>query len=498
MKRRGGGRKRKDKLSEAPHIVDDAGDGADEEEEDVDQTFMNEQMTSVLDEEIDDYLEEDDEVDVESTALTERLDELPYDDGGFSFETNAADDPEREIQGLITVLNNVVTATLTDSKQPPYATSEIDLLEVVVRGARLGFQLNARRFQAAILSCVKPTCCVLVFQRGKIVCAGCANIDDATMAIEKTVGYLREIRASYANLHAIDIRVRNMVGTVCVPYNIDVEKLYAENPRVISGMIKTCVTLAPPPPPRAAPEEKTRRNQRRKAGSTLVYWSGYLVIIGAKSSAEMVRAFNYAYPIVKNYFIGSAEATFSVEKLRRYYTSLKLAYENSEKAPKSFIAVRANGTEGSVNEWRSSPKVIDSIAHYKQLADNPLATLQSRLLAASNLAPETIEGAPRTDDPSSLALVQHSGGGELVLATAENALVAHRAVDSIKQSNATRKQVVGALNIIDQVAQIEEAAMLQALVDGECGGSTLKAAKRMRPKQLAPMTMDKASQMYHG
>lgn len=477
-----------------------------EEEADVEErSYLREQWNAAFEDDIEDLLGEEPAPPSDEEAAQVVTDLVQVEDDGY------APPPQSEtmdVSSLITVLNIVVTATLTSSEPgEPRVPVSIDLLEVVLRGARLGFQMNKRRFSAAILSCIRPSCCVLIFELGVIVCAGCKNLDEAKGAIEQVVGYLRDIRPSYAKLRAVDMRIRNMVGRVCVPCNIDVEKLQKENPTiVIKGMIDTCVKLAPPPPiateePEAeeatAANSKSRRKKERRAGSTLVCWSGYLLIIGGKSSAEMVRSFNYAYNIVKPYFTGSVETTFSVDKIRRYYTGLKTAYEMCEGAPKSFIAVRNDGTEAPADEWRAMAAVSESVVYYKQLTDNPTAAIQRRIAVTEYLTPQMIE-----EEKKQTALVLASKGGALVAASgATTGALINRtggnALEIIKASNDARKHVARVQMAKQRVASVTQQMALRDYVAAE--GSEIRAVKKMKQAtKMATMSMDQASQLDQG
>lgn len=469
--------------------------------------YLREQWNEAFEDDIEDLLGEEAEPDItRSTGDLITVDENPQ-------QSNVPNPHDVDTTSLITVLNIVVTATLTSSpvgeKRVP---ASIDLLEVVLRGARLGFQMNKRRFSAAMLSCIKPSCCVLIFELGVIVCAGCKNFDEATGAIEKVVGYLRGIRPSYANLRAVDLRIRNMVGRVCVPCNIDVERLLKENPHiVIKGMIDTCVKLSPPPLPAhviaaeeaaaeaeslAAPSSRNRRRKKRRAGSTLVCWSGYLLIIGGKSSAEMVRSFNYAYNIVKRYFTGSVEETFSLDKVRRYYTGLKTAFEMCENAPKSFIAVRNDGTEGTADEWRTSTKVIEAVAHYKQVTDNPM-TAEQRRLVMEYVTPKMIE-----DERKQNALVVATKGSGALVAQPQSGALINRTGNDILQliqaSNDVRKGVLKTQAAKERVAHVAKQMQLKAFVEEQCDGSAIRAVKKLKPTKVAPLAFDQAVRLDQG
>jgi TATA-box binding protein (TBP) (component of TFIID and TFIIIB) len=462
---------------------------------------MKEHLNTAFEDDIEAFLDEEDDADEDAPATTTDL--VVHDADGQS--------TPRNIVGLITVLNNVVTATLTlcpaGTPTASLVAMRIDLMEVILYGARLGFQLNTRRFAAAILSCLKPTCCVLIFAKGKMVCAGCANLADATRAIEKTVGYLRSIRPQYAHLRAADIRIRNMVGTMCVPYNIDVKRLQAENPHVVDNPIANGVKISAPGGSAASDQKEAdvldtnRKKQRRKTGTALVYHSGYLLFIGAKSADEMRESFNRVYPIASRYFVGSAEKSFANDKQRRFYTSLRVAAENSALSPESFIAVRDDGTQGTVDEWRVSNNVAENVERYRDIANNPDASNHSRPMIDSTMDTKAIVDAENSrqlqlvvSGAGAGALVASVGGGSGALINAAQG----DALSMIKASNASKKNVLLLASAKNRIKKVEERTALRVLVDQTCNGSAVEAVQRMKPKHTKLLSADEASGLYQG
>jgi len=471
---------------------------------------INEHFTSAFEDDIEEYLKEDEEDDEEgdddaasATTAVGAFDE----DAALKHERETTHEQKkpRNIAGLVTILNNVVTATLTTDEDVPVY---INLIRVVEKAARLGFQMNTRRFSAAFLSCLKPNCCVLIFAKGKIVCAGCANIDDARYAINKVVGYLRDVFTdTFKTLRAIDIRVRNMVGTMCVPYNIDVVRMQAENMHVVANPIsktngsKKKIIGVKISPPCEEDVGKNRKKKQRKTGTALVYWSGYLLIIGARSSAEVARSFHYVFPIMQRYFIGSAETSFSAEKIRRYYTGLRTAFERSEVSPKSFIAIRDDGTEGTIDEWRLSNQVEQNIKHFKALSDNPDHVMRNRLTIDTTMDTMAIVDADRRSALSLVATGNGSGGaliavgdagstaGALINATNGNAL------SIVKASNASKKQSLLNADVERRVQIHEERTIKNALVDSV---GAAEAVRIMKPTQTNVLSFDHASGLYQG
>jgi TATA-box binding protein (TBP) (component of TFIID and TFIIIB) len=471
-------------------------------EEDAEQYDMKEHLNTAFEDDIEAFLDEEDDDAAEDDAATTTDLVVHSADGKHHHAT------PRNIVGLITVLNNVVTATLTlcpaGTPTASLVAMRIDLMEVILYGARLGFQLNTRRFAAAILSCLKPTCCVLIFAKGKMVCAGCANLADATRAIEKTVGYLRSIRPQYAQLRAADIRIRNMVGTMCVPYNIDVKRLQAENPRVVENPIANGVKISSPGGSNVVvddPIDTNRKKQRRKTGTALVYHSGYLLFIGAKSADEMRESFNRVYPIASRYFVGSAEKSFANDKQRRFYTSLRVAAENSALSPESFIAVRDDGTQGTVDEWRVSNNVAENVERYRDIANNPDASNHSRPMIDSTMDTKAIVDAENSrqlqlvvSGAGAGALVASVGGGSGALINAAHG----DALSMIKASNASKKNVLLLASAKNRIKKVEERTALRVLVDQTCNGSAVEAVQRMKPKHTNLLSADEASGLYQG
>lgn len=404
-----------------------------------------------------------------------------------------------EIIGLINVLNIVVTARLTVEDKPPYSPTHLYLMDLVRYGSSLGFRFNKSNFAAVILSAIEPACCVLIFAKGKIVCAGCKQMSDAKYAIEKVVELIRGIKAPiYSNLRIVDMRIRNMVGGVCFPHNIDTKSMRAQQPEGAPKSIAQGVRISPP----------------NCSGSTLVYESGYISFIGTASRRDLARSLAYVYPIARRYFVGNAASSFSDDKVRRFYTNLKENFANSSQSPHAYVAVRADGTEGTVQEWVACMNIQHKIKAYKFLIDNP----EQRHHAITQRTMTLITDAP----PQAASKLIEQGGGSAAAARNNKALVkvhepsrTSKALMAIQQNTETGALVNRARNsaqlikasaqVRNETSQIMKAARkVRNVIEGQEQADQVilhgarKVAQSQKPTRVNMLSFEQARNLYKG
>lgn len=457
--------------------------------------------------------EDDDDDDAESAAArgyddaerfvreSEPSSDLVVADG--STPSHMRDGAARVIS-IVSILNIVVTAYLTVDQRPPYKPVRPNLLDLVRYGARLGFQLNLDVFgAAAILMCTEPTCCVLIFEKGRIVCSGCHKESDVVFAVNRILSLVRDVlvdrRPSYRTLKAVNFRVRNIVGQACLPMSIDVKRMMEEECNVDNSPISNSVKVTPPV---LADVGLNRKNQQRRAGSTLVHRSGYLLVIGTKTRDELARAYAYVHPMVSKYFIGSAEKTFSAEDLRRYYAALRHAYDESARSPASFVVVREDATRGSVVEWRDHMKVEKNLEYYLRLARHgPLARGQGwRTKTLKAIGPAADKQLPATASHQERALIvakrarkeQEVENQRALVNRDQSALSVQERVNlSSDLTRHTMRKASAARSVSSALAEMATAQ--QVIAHGPRA-----VVKQSKPRTIKVLTLDEARHLYKG
>jgi TATA-box binding protein (TBP) (component of TFIID and TFIIIB) len=400
---------------------------------------------------------------------------------------------------IASILNIVVTAFLTVDEKPPYKPVRPNLIDLVRYGASLGFQLNLEVFgAAAILMCTEPTCCVLIFEKGKIVCSGCHKESDVVFAVNRILKLVRDVlvarRPSYKTLKAVNFRVRNIVGQACLPVSIDVQRMLDEEPNVTDSPIANSVKVSPPV---LADVGLNRKNQQRRAGSTLVHRSGYLLVIGTRTRDELAKAFAYVQPLIQKYYAGSAEQTFSADDIRRYYTSLRYAYEESAKTPAAFVVVREDASRGTVEEWRAHLCVEENLAHYLNLVRNPMGTARA---AQPRLAAADLKMLPpkRTAEEQSLVVAKRARDEKKV--ESKRALINRdqgqmSAVAKVRLSSDLTRHTIRKASAVHSVntALKEISTAYQVMTVGPD-----QAVKDNKPKKTILMSFEDARHLYKG
>jgi len=332
-------------------------------------------------------VEADADSDVDSESLEEQQAAVPS-------------TPTAPIEELVSVLNMVFTARL-GFRSSPDKPVKLNIRDLLVRLKNYGFRKNPRRSSSAIMRSQQPSCSVLIFEEGKIVCPGTCNVQDARVAIEFVVRLVRDCRPAYSTLYVKSLRVQNIVGTVGYPNFIDVTQLHTNEPNVAYNPLSHGAILN-------VYVDVMRNNAIVKTKiAVLIYRSGYVVITGAKRTSILALALASAMKTIRKYFFGSAERSFSLDQTRRYCTSsLKpaiRAYRASPDAPapsttsmyctvhrsaSELIAVRKDGTVGTLREW------------YEQCA--PVRLLRSLLVKLGDI--EQLDEFP--DDTPSARVVQ--------------------------------------------------------------------------------------------
>lgn len=406
----------------------------------------------------------------------------------------------------MSILNIVVTAYLTNREKPPFTVFRPTLLDLV-RYTDLGVQFNTEVFgAAAILSCAEPTCCILIFEKGRIVCSGCHNERDVLFAVRRVLQEIRRAVAphkpEYKNLRAMEFSVSNIVGQACFPMSIDVEKMLEKEADVSDSPIANSVKVSPPVLSDAG---LNRKNQQRRAGSTLVHRSGYLLVIGTKTRQELITALAFVMTIVERYVVGSAETTFSVDELHRYYASLRHTYHESLKSPDSFVVVRKDSTRGTVEEWCKTMKIKEKLDYYLQLSKNALtrgviSAKRTKTLPKA-AAPRALPAAAAAADAQQSRALIVSKHREQDNATEEQRALVNRNQNQLSKlqraqisSDLTRhtmRRASAVKDVRNVLAQVEKAK--QVFTHGP-----LQTVKSSKPKKIQMMSTEQARHLYKG
>ena len=457
------------------------------EEASGDDEKVGDQMQETVEAVIEDFLESDDDDDPDDDV----------DDCVLQMQANGAAPREpgiARIAGIIQVLNVVVTAHLSIETAPPFRAMRLQLMDLIRRGSRIGFQFNKHKFAALIVSCINPNCCVLIFEKGKVVCAGCSNLSDAKFAIDTIVRRVRDVmcdeRPAYKNLAAHGIRARNIVGCTSFPHEIDIRRLQAENSHAGENPIANGIKIPPPPLSNGA----KRRGSIKRSGAIHVHQTGYVLIIGAANRREVVAAFNNVHPIVRHYFRGSAESTFNTDQMSAYYASLKEMYEGSIRSPDSFVVIRDDGTLGTVDEWHRSADVERTLQRFKllivddresrlqraQIEDAQTQAIQEGDRALVSTVKSSALVAQQASANESRALINQEHNNELQMIRAS----AGSTLQTVRQATARQKarDTMQRMRVAKQVAQF--------------GAESV--AHTQKPKKIQIVSMEQASQYYNG
>ena len=94
-------------------------------------------------------------------------------------------------------------------------------------------EYKPRKLPAVIMRIRKPvrsTC--LVYGNGSLVCTGATSPQEARQAVDK---FCQKIRHIYPEITVNNFQVRNMVGSVTLPFKLDLEKIAMEQGSTKTG-----------------------------------------------------------------------------------------------------------------------------------------------------------------------------------------------------------------------------------------------------------------------
>jgi transcription initiation factor TFIID TATA-box-binding protein len=146
-------------------------------------------------------------------------------------------------------------------------------------------EYNPSRFAAVIMRIRDPKTTALIFSSGKMVCTGAKSEGESRLAARKYCRIIQKL--GYTNARWTDFTIQNIVGSCDVGFPVKLEQLAKDHsnfcsyePELFPGLIYRMV------------EPKI---------VLLIFVSGKIVLTGAKIHADINRAFNNIYPVLRSY-----------------------------------------------------------------------------------------------------------------------------------------------------------------------------------------------------
>jgi transcription initiation factor TFIID TATA-box-binding protein len=149
-------------------------------------------------------------------------------------------------------------------------------------------EYNPSRFAAIIMRIKDPKTTALIFSTGKIVCTGGKSEEESRLAARKYAKII--FKLGYKDIQFKDSKIQNIVGSIDVGFKIKLESLIAKHmlfcsyePELFPGLIYRMIQ------PKVV---------------FLIFFSGRIVLTGAKSKEDINVGFLQILPILKE-FIGT-------------------------------------------------------------------------------------------------------------------------------------------------------------------------------------------------
>eukprot|EP00472_Partenskyella_glossopodia_P008191 CAMPEP_0197532162 /NCGR_PEP_ID=MMETSP1318-20131121/38730_1 /TAXON_ID=552666 /ORGANISM="Partenskyella glossopodia, Strain RCC365" /LENGTH=350 /DNA_ID=CAMNT_0043088637 /DNA_START=15 /DNA_END=1067 /DNA_ORIENTATION=- len=164
---------------------------------------------------------------------------------------------------------------------------KLDLVHICTRVR--GAEYNPKRFHAVVLRIREPKATAIMYASGKLVCMGAKNEKSANIACRKFVRILQKIGYKDAKFNPTDEEplIRNIMAKVKVPFPIRLEDLaiahrdfVSYEPEIFPGLIYRMAS------PRV---------------TVFVFVTGTILVVGAKSRADVYSAFDAIYPVLYEY-----------------------------------------------------------------------------------------------------------------------------------------------------------------------------------------------------
>jgi transcription initiation factor TFIID TATA-box-binding protein len=162
---------------------------------------------------------------------------------------------------------------------------KLDLDQIAIRAKNTEY--NPKRFAAAIMKIRKPKTTALLFSSGKMVCTGAKSEEESKIAAKK---FAKTIKIMGYDVKFTEFRIQNIVGSWDVGFPIRLEAMNFSSikqgdslnyePEIFPGLIYRI----------AVPKVVV-----------LVFVSGKIVLTGAKSREQIMKAYEYIYPILQKH-----------------------------------------------------------------------------------------------------------------------------------------------------------------------------------------------------
>jgi TATA-box binding protein (TBP) (component of TFIID and TFIIIB) len=159
-----------------------------------------------------------------------------------------------------------------------------DLMDLVRKFAPYSAKCNLPRFAAVILRTYKPSASCSIFAPKKAVNTGARTDGVGQYSVMKTLLYLREKGYKRACPMGDTFTAVNVVATFILPFRIDLDKLCATFPDIVSYN------------PETFPGVRVRAPQISPAAQ-LVFATGRVVTMGGRSPPDHVRALSSTFPM---------------------------------------------------------------------------------------------------------------------------------------------------------------------------------------------------------
>jgi transcription initiation factor TFIID TATA-box-binding protein len=181
-------------------------------------------------------------------------------------------------------IHNIVATAQIDTPSP----LQLDRLKQIFRFS----SFNRRKFAAVTLRLVRPNCTILLFTSGKLVITGSKSSAEALLAVYRIRRLLREACVGQRFL-ATSFEIQNVVShcelTVSDGEILDIEALYERHhiystyqPHIFPGLIFRYPNLKV---------------------VALMFFSGKVVLTGARSLEDIEEGWDVIYALVKAYVV---------------------------------------------------------------------------------------------------------------------------------------------------------------------------------------------------
>ena len=346
---------------------------------------------------------------------------------------------------VIWIQNLVVTA---------FTETFVNLGVLLPHLLHLGVYRNTKRFPALMRRTLAPRSSTLAFSNGKFVNTGSQTVEAARMSIQSLVSAIAAVEVQsapgvyarpYADMRIRSDRVHNMVGSLTVPFRIDLRAL-AKQPFVtyfkelFVGAIVTVFGIS------AAAEDK-----RVKA----LVFDYSVVITGTKTTEHIVRVFQRLYPYLARSAVQSTtpvDGRAANSRKRRVEADVKKAAALTDTSAARMIKISADylvdefRAQNDNRETAQQALLRDEAEQRGGAAALPTLMTASRNLVAlsSMIEKEHTQHALRA---AAAAAAPTSKKRRLLIGAAAGETTTPQRVELLEQSAAARLYHVSASNV---------------------------------------------------